>query len=406
MLTESLTNRLILELRRYWASHPRYKKIVPNIQGKYSFKERPSYGIIVKPSSGNRVDLSPDNYLGVIESYVYLNKVKNYPGQAIEWVREDSVAIQNNGGRFPSPAGVYFIEITTDPNKNDPEGPAEYFYVDPLLDAFQEIVQLTSNSTGQLVHQPHTGSLRVYEMPACYMLFEGTNYTLTVDPQGVPTGEVVLTQPLTGGRYIVADYRYAGTSTGPFKFTPGRADNTAIPGTVLAFGRRNEANDRMAVVVQGIRQPSALEYGGRWEIGFDLDIIARDIHAEREITDFTVTYLWGILRSYLSTEGIEMTELSMGGESEETYDENGDDYFYNSTLSLTLSTEWHIDVPLPIFLRHAIPLTVEQAEALASMTDEEVAEQTNDVKMLESLNLETVVDPFFSGRISTYELIN
>lgn len=406
-LTEALKRRFILELRRFWSSHPRYRDIVNHIEGKYSFRERPSYGIIVKTGAGNRVDLSPDNYMGVIESYVYLNKIKDFPGLSIEWVREDSVAIQDNGGRFPSPPGVYFIEVTTDPNNPDPNSPAEWFYVDPLLEIVQEQVTLVDPSTAQLQHPPRAGSQRIYEMPAGYMLYEGAdaNYTLELDPQGNPTGQINLTSPLTGGRYLTADYRYVGETTGPWQFVPGRAHYQAIPGVVLAFGRRNQKGDRQAVVVQQFRHPAALEYGGRWEMVLDFDVLSRDVYAQQEIADMTVIYLWGVLRSYLSSEGIEMTSIDLGGESEEIYDENGDDYFYNSSFSVTVSTEWHIDVPLAVFLRQAIPLTVEQARALAGMSDEEVSQQTNNIKMLETLNLEASVDPFFSNRSSTFEVI-
>jgi hypothetical protein len=85
----------------------------------------------------------------------------------------------------------------------------------------------------------------------------------------------------------------------------------------------------MAVVVHPIRQPVALEYGGRWDINLEFEVIARDVYAQQEIADFSVIYLWGILRSRLAKEGIEMTEISLGGESEEVYDDTGDDYYYN-----------------------------------------------------------------------------
>ena len=113
-LTESIKRRIILELRKFWQHHPKYPELVNNIQGKYSFEERPQYGIIVKISGGSRVDMSADNYRGVVKSYVYLTKVNNKPGFSLEWVREDSRAIQDNGGVFPSQAGVYYIDLIED----------------------------------------------------------------------------------------------------------------------------------------------------------------------------------------------------------------------------------------------------------------------------------------------------
>jgi hypothetical protein len=394
-LTEAMKRRFVLEMRRFWASHPKYRDIVDHIQGKYSFRERPQYGIIVKTSGGNRVDLSADNYIGVINAYPYLAKVGAYAGLSVEWVREDSLAIQKNGGLFPSLPGVYFMEITG----------ANEFYVDPLLDVYAEPVTMVDTITGQLQNAPLTGTLRLFEMPAAYQLVEGTNYTLTLDPAGKPTGEIILAQALTGGRTLTADYRHAAASTGPHEFHPMFANNTAIPGVVLAFGERSEVGDRLAVVIQDMRRPACLAYGGQWELTLDFEVMSRDVYAQQQIADMTVIYLWGVLRAAMSSEGLEMTELSLGGESEEIYDDNADDYFYNSTFSLTVRTNWEIYVPLNIFLRQASFMTLEQSQAVAAMTDDQVASFNNNLRMVENLGLQRFGDPFFSDRSYTYEVI-
>lgn len=387
---------MIFELRKYWQYHPRYPDLVDHIQGKYSFRERPSFGIICKTSGGNRVDLSADNYLGIIESYVYLTKVQNFPGVAVEWVREDSVAIQNNGGTFPSPAGIYYVVIDDD---ND-----ELFYVDRLYDVYREQV-MVSGTDATTQHAFLDGTLRLYEMPAGYQLVEGTNYTVERDGENKPTGNIMLTDALTGGRWLQADYRWPGESSGPHTLYPGRADNTVIPGCVIAFGRRNGKKDRCAIVVQSPRQPAAMEYGGKWDLTLDFDVISRDVYAQQEIADQTIIYIWGVLRPYLSSEGLEINDISFGGESEEVYDDNGDDYFYNSSFSLTIGTDWAIHVPLGVFLRQASPLTVAQARSMAGMTDEQVATQQNNIRGLEALGLDTMVDPYFKGRIDTFEMV-
>jgi len=399
-LSAALKNRFCYELRRFWALHPKYRDIVDHIQGKYSFRERPQYGIIVKTSGGNKVDLSPDNYVGIVQSYVYLTRVKDSPGLAIEWIREDSVAIQNNGGRFPSSPGVYYIEIvngTTGPNSI----PTMAFYVDPLLDVGHEQVMQVDETTAQLEHPPLDGTVRLFEMPSSYLLIEGTNYTVE------STGLITLTQPLTGGRSLVADYRYPVASRGPFHYYENSADNKAIPGVVMAFGRRGEVGDKMAVVVQEIRQPAALEYGGRWDVSMEFEVVARDVFAEQEITDMSVMFLWGVLRSYLTREGIEITEMSMGGESEELYDENGDDYFYNATFTATVQTDWSIHVPLDLMIRSVSPLTLEQAKIQDGLTDCQAGSEgeIGNIRILEGLGLEALTDPFFNGRTGTFELI-
>jgi hypothetical protein len=291
---------------------------------------------------------------------------------------------------------VYFIDLTED----------DQYYVDQLLDIYREAVMLSDATTGMLANPPLRGTLRLYEMPSGYQLVEGENYTLSVDAQGAPTGEIQLLQALTGGRTLVADYRTVGTTTGPHLLVPERANNQVIPGVVLAFGRRNEKGDRLAVVVENIRRPAALEYGGKWELTLDFDVMARDVYAQQEIADQTVVFLYGVLRSYLSSEGIEITDVTLGGESEEPYDENGDDYFYTSSFSMTVQTDWSIHVPLSTFLRMVTPMTVAQARRIALMSDDELAGWQGDIVMLESLGLEAISDPFFSGRVGTFEVIS
>ena len=394
-LTNALKRRMILELRKYWQYHPAYTDLAENIQGKFSFKERPSFGIIVKTNGGTRVDLAADNYIGIVESYCFLAKVANHPGGAVEWVREDAAAIQANGGVFPTPAGVYYIDLTENTT----------FYVDSLIDARHELVTMTDNLTGFLRYPPLKGTLRLYERPSNFLLVEDINYSLTLDAAGKPTGEILLRDPLTGGRVLSADYRWPGATTGPHEIAPNFANNKAIPGVVLAFGRKNKKGDRLAVVVQNARHPAALEYGGRWDITLDFDVMSRDVDAQQEIADQTVVYLWGVLRSQLSSEGMEMTDLSLGGESEEIYDENGDDYYYNSAFSMTVQTDWSIHVPLALFLRQVSPLSLAQSRVLAALPDDRLGEVQSNIAMVADIGLLAVTDPFFSGKSNTFESI-
>jgi hypothetical protein len=396
-LTSALNRRFIQELRNYWKFHPKYRDIVNNIQGKFSFDERPAHGIVIKVSGGNRVDLSADNYVGTVNSYVNLSGVGNYPGTAIEWVREDAVAIGQNGGVFPSPPGTYYIELTGD----------EEFYIDQLLDVYREPLTMSDTLDGQLQSPPLAGSLRLYELPAGTLLSPGNHYTVETDDEGTPTGGITLANPLLGGRTLSADYRTAGATTGPHVLFPNRGNNTAIPGCVLAFGNRNGRGDRLAVVVTPIRTPTALEYGGKWSLNFDFDVMSRDIDHQREIADLTIMYIWGLLRSRLSTEGIEITDVSMGGEAEEPYDETGDDYLYTSSFSLTAETEWSIHEPLNVYLRQAIPLTVEAAEAIASLPDDELTSDhaATNIQPTDDMTLLSIRDPYFSGRNRSFEVI-
>jgi hypothetical protein len=180
---------------------------------------------------------------------------------------------------------------------------------------------------------------------------------------------------------------------------------------VLAFGRRITPGDRLAVVVQRKRTISALEYGGRWDLTLDMDIIARDPLAQREILDQTAIFLWNMARPRLSTQGVEIASINMGGETEEAYDENADDWYYNGSLSLQLQTDWAIHVPLGITLRGVeqgggapiapgtAPLTPPYIEQIANLTDEQIAEIQTNMRALSSLGLRQPWDPFYVGKL-------
>lgn len=402
-LTETIKKRMILELRRFWQYDPNYGDIVKHIQGKYSFRERPQQGIVIKGSSATPVQLSADNFQGWVHSYVYLQKVQNFPGLSIEWVREDGRAVQVNNGVFPSPRGVYYIAVEQEEVVIGGQ-PQErlVFYVDPLYEVIDENPTQTGPLTFQMAHVPaHPGSLRVYELPGNLQLYDGTNFTVNNT-----TGLLTLVNPLPTGVHLSIDYKYIGETSGPYVIQENYSNVKAIPGVVLAFGRRVKAGDRMAVVISDRRNVVAQEFGGRWEINLDIDVMARDVVAQGEIVDRTLLYLWGVARNRLSSEGIEITQVNFTGESEEIYDEDGDDYFYNGSLTVTLQSDWAIHVPLDPAISRVSPQSVTQAQAAASMTDAElIASEEQNLLAVQDLRLLSLRDPFFVGRSQTYEVI-
>jgi hypothetical protein len=392
-MTEQVKRRMIEELRRFWATHPRYADIVDHIQGKYSFKERPQYGIVLKSASASHMQMSADNFLGTVHSYVMLSTIGDSPGLSVEWVREDSLAIQRNQGRFPSLPGVYYCEVQEASPPNPPYlAEATYeFYVDPLLDVTNETLARIDDLHYQTTSPPLDGSLRLFEMPGAVPLKVGEDYTVDYT-----TGVVALAVPVVRRGSLSADYRYVGTSTGPHPLALGESNHTAIPGAVIAFGRRVQAGDRFAVVVTPYREPVALEYGGRWELSIDFDIIARDVFAQQEISDATIMYLWGVARNRLSSEGIEITQVSGGGESEEAADENADDYFYNASFSVSLQADWAIHVPLAAYLRAVTP-EFAGLESLPIEAHDTLTATAASLQTLSRLGVTPVVDPYFYG---------
>ncbi len=404
-LTEALKRRMIQELRYYWSKEPQYKDtLVPNIQGRYSFEERPQQAIILKGQSASPFQLSADHFQGTIVSYCYLTKVYGQRGTSIEWVREDGTAIQANNSTFPSAPGVYYIEVRLETVgvRGVPEERL-VFYVDPLLEIIDERATVLTSTLYEVASQSfHPGSLRVYEMPGNILYYDGVNYTADS-----ATGKITLASPLASGTYLSVDYRHTGTSTGPFPLPENGANVEAIPGVVLAFGRRAYAGDIMAVVIGDRREEVAKEFGGRWEMSLDMDIMARDLYAQGEITDRTLMYLYTEARDRLSTEGIEITQASMGGEAEEIYDENGDDYFYTASISLSVMTDWAIHVPIGRTITRVETNTVSETEMVSGLTDDQLVEMGSPtgLQYTADLGLRDLRDPWFRDRTKTYDLI-
>jgi hypothetical protein len=405
-LTEAVKRRIIGELRSYWAQFPEYRDVLtPNIQGKYAFEERPQMGIVVKGSSATPVSLSPDNFQGTVVSYCHLTKVYPKSGVSIEWVREDTRAIQKNNGVFPSKRGIYYIEVRREEaSVNSMVTPALVFYVDPLLDVVDEQpLQFGPFEYEVLAGSFHPGSIRVYLMPGNLPLTPDVDYT--ADPEN---GRIHLARAYRNRDYLSVDYRYAAPSSGPFLVPVNGSNNSAIPGVVLAFGNHSEDGDIQAVIVGDLREPSALEYGGRWDISLDMDVLARDTTTQSMISDQTLMFLYTILRPRLAVEGMEISQVNMGGEGEESYDENADDYYYTASLSVNIQTDWSIHVPLDHAIMRVLPNTLASTQVVNTLSDDQIADLVGNpstVLPVENLNVLAPSDPYFRDRSRDFELI-
>lgn len=393
-LVQSLKRRLILELKDSFSQHPVYEKIVPFIQSKYTFTERPQFGIVIKGSSANKVQLSADNFLGSVMSHVMLANV-GAPVYPLEWVREDTACIDANGGRVPTPPGVYHLEIQDAPENAQGEG---HFMVHPFLTVNDEpVLRFVSGieSEAQLQRIPVQGTLRLWENRR-FLLIEGTHFRIDYE-----TGAIELLTRSTPGSVLTADYRFSVPSIGPVAYQWNRADFETLPGVVLAFGKRGKAGDKVAVVVYEDRVETANAYGGRFEVSFDFDAIARDINQMEEIADLIIMYLWAQKRSVLSSEGIEITDISMGGETEEIYDETGDDYSYTASLSIQLQGDWELHIPLPLTISQVTATTPEADRATNPLDPIQGSTIIGDVK--NKLFFATI--PVITGRDNNFERI-
>jgi len=336
----ALKRRIINELKGSFARHPIYSDIVPYIQNKYSFKERPQSGIVVKGSSANKISLAGDNFMGTVESHVGLFYYGT-PAYPIEWVREDQAVLANNQGQLPIHPGVYYIEILKVPQNASDAG---FYTIDPLLTVPQEpLLHFRSGieTEGQLQNIPAPGTVRLYENGK-WQLTEGKDYKVNYQ-----NGQINFTTTFNPGAYVYAEYRYAVPSIENVPFFWNVADFKTLPGVIMAFGKRARVGDKVAVVVYPDRVDVAKAYGGKWEVSFELDCVAQDPMAMEEISDFAMMTLWADKKPLLENEGIEIIDLSMSGESEEPMDETGDIYMYTASLSLQLRADWEVHVPLP-----------------------------------------------------------
>jgi len=334
-----LKKRLIGELQDSFSRHPVYRKITNSIQNRFAFTERPQFGIVVKGASGNKVALSADNFVGHVRSHVMLAYV-GQPVYPIEWVKEDANVVREQG--MPTLPGIYYIEILSAPTNATEPG---YFVVDPLLTSSNEAVLILQSGIereAQLQQKPVEGTLRLF-LNSRVALIEATDYSVDYD-----TGAVTLLTRFAPNDRVTADYRYAGVSSGPYPFYWNQSDHTTLPGVILAFGSRSEAGQKIAVVVYSTLEETAQAYGGKFEVSMDLDVIARDNTQMEEIADLAFMILWAEKKALLEFEGIEVVDVSIGGEAEEPADETGDEYFYTSSLSVQLRADWEVHVPLPL----------------------------------------------------------
>jgi hypothetical protein len=349
-LMSSLKRRLILELQDSFSRHPVYEKVVPFIQAKYAFDERPQFGIVIKGASANNLKLSAQNLLGTVESHVMLSYLDT-PSYLLEWVKEDFNTVRESGGRMPIPAGVYYIECLDAPTNPNEVG---HFIIDPLLTVTDEpLLQVVSGveTRAKLQNPPVPGTLRIWinrKLP----FYEGTDYTIDY-----ASGEVSLITNMLPGQILTADYRYPIDSIGPIEWKWNTADWTTLPGAILAFGKRGRKGDKVVVVIYEDRVDTATAYGGKFEASFDFDVIAQDPMQMEEMADYTLMSLWHEKRPNLSFEGLEITDVSIGGEAEEAYDEVGDTYYYTASMSVQIQSDWEVHLPLPYTLSGASAAT-------------------------------------------------
>ena len=338
-LTLAVRDRVIHELREFWSDDPRYVGLSNNIQGKYSFEERPQFGMVIRTGGASNVVLSPDNFIGTVQSTVSLARLKEFkPFGSIEWAKEDALSA-------PAP-GVYVVKVFDDPQANV-AGHLFDVYVHRYERRYDRNLIFISDTEIQLLDPPIEGSLRLIEAPSMRRL-SSSEYELDLE-----TGLITLTEAVPRGLSLSARYTVDSGQQGPFKVKPASAYNNLISGAILSFGRKLKDGDQQVVLVSETPEIVSEEYGGRWDVSVDIELIARDAHSQADICDRTVVWIWSHLRKALTDMGIDISDVNLGGEAEEVYDENGDDYFYTGSISFTAQTNWFVHSPIVIPIYYA-----------------------------------------------------
>lgn len=398
VLGSAVKRRIMHELRDSFGQHPIFRKIVPFIQQQYVFKERPQFGIVIKTASATPVLLSSNHFVGTVVSHAMLANVVGRPGQSIEWIREDVGAVKSNGGIFPSPPGAYFVEMLSEPADTQEGRKFGSFKVDVFPTVHDERVLAGTNSVVpagtqfQLAHTPTQGTVFVSQ-DRKWPLTEGVEFTIDY-----VHGTLTLLRDMDPRVDVFIDYRWFMETRGPVEVDWNTANNQTIPGVVMAFGRRIQAEgvtaegerqlgDKQAIVITGHRVETADEYGGQTNISLDFDVIARDTTQLEEIADLVFFHLWAEKRLKLTDDGLVLTDFSLGGEVEESYDDTEQTFYYNTTFSMTLRTDWAIHVPKPLTFRHIAYMSESTQAQMALLNDEQAAQLQSEIQMDMNLGL-------------------
>lgn len=345
-LTNATKTRVIREIRKMLYDHPRYRGDHMNVQNKFSFVERPNRGVIINGASADRVRLSADNYIGRLSSFVMQTTVGACPGTSLEWVKENLAYLEQfapDRSIFPTPPGVYLLHILSLPEE-ERNLPGQ-FTLDPYLTVTDESLITFGTSSDQTAQLSHTNiypnSVRLW-LDGKRPIIENVDFKVDYE-----TGEITFLKPTPIHSTIFADYRHKIETQGPFYYNREMSDEESIPGAILAFGDRMWKDDKLAIVVTQDRTETAEIYGGKFEVNFELIAFSKDAEDREKLSDYLV---YKILESQnrLGFEGIELLDVSPNGEAEEIYNETLDDYYYDSSIALSLRVDWQMFVPLPI----------------------------------------------------------
>jgi hypothetical protein len=249
-----------------------------------------------------------------------------------------TLTISYNYKKISDP-GRYYIELISETQ----------YVIDPLYFVKGEVVIQTTTGVETSANLAHGGIIanletlytKRYNRSLNIELVSGSDYTVDT-----VTGEVTFLKSLPVGVTLYANYRWVGSTRGPFTIPDDfHYDNTSITGVILAFGNQKIVNDKVVIIVYPEREMASRVYSGHWQMSFDIDVFTRDTIELPDLTDFIIDDMWSRKRLSLVSEGLTIEEMDPVGESEEVYDSNTNDLYYKSSINLRMMTEWKRFVP-------------------------------------------------------------
>ncbi len=102
----------------------------------------------------------------------------------------------------------------------------------------------------------------------------------------------------------------------------------------------------------------------------------------------------------LGFEGLELIDINPTGETEEVYNAETDEYYYENQITLSLRVDWEIQVPMPVVINRT-ELTSHHAEQLHGYLDGTAP--TDLLQAVSQLGIQGV--PIKIGKKLTYERV-
>ena len=204
----AVKQRFMDEVELAFDQHPAFDQKV-KVYNKFPYVERVQYGCVFKNASASQIRMSADNFMSDLFSHVRVGRQQNYPGLAIEWVREnegyvteyvtEDVSSQLNGINYPQRRFTTSAPICA--------GPGETHYAtDPgqvcvKINGCPHYAETVNGQTGVVLmrQSPESGAVvtisyhqRRISIPAIYVIDFISDTQFTVAPIYVVEKEVVI----------------------------------------------------------------------------------------------------------------------------------------------------------------------------------------------------------------------